>query len=104
MWRRPGYLAKQSVLSLSAFCNLSKPGICLVKEGAAYEGWDPGASLVDCVLEASQWKVWIVRVGGFLYEPATVVRHEDNHRVLVLTSLHQSLGYLDKQIKLFLLI
>ena len=97
MWRRPGYLCShcsQFSVSLPIF---SKPGICLVEERAGYEGRDLGASLIDCVFEASQWKVRIVSVGGFLDKPPSIVRHEDNHRVLVLTCLHQTLPNLNKK-------
>ena len=77
----------------------------MVQERAGYEGRDLGASLIDCVFEASQWKVWIVRVRGILYKPPTIIRHEDNYCVLVLTSLHQSLHDLeDKQIRLHMVI
>ena len=86
-------------LSFCIIDKISKPGICLVEERAGYEGRDLGSSLIDCVFEASQWKVWIVSVGGFLDKPPSIVRHEDNHRVLVMTSLHQSLLDLNKQLR-----
>ena len=75
----------------------------MVQERAGYEGRDLGSSLIDRVFEASQWKVWIVRVRGVLDKPPSIVGHEDNHRVVVLTSSHQSPHDLeDKQVRLHL--